>query len=387
MKKWLWGGVGILCVLFTILFVAVPPAVDSRMNRVAVSDLPLPSAEVRQLHSALRIVDLHADSLLWGRNLLERSSRGAVDVPRLIEGNVALQVFTAVTKTPYRLNYERNSAASDSIFWLAVAQRWPLRTWNSLTGRALFLSERFQDIAANSGGKLTSIRNSHELASYLERRSEEHQVTAGILGVEGAQALEGKLENLDRLYDAGYRYVSLTHFTDDEFAGSSSGVVKGGLTPFGRDLVRRMNQKKMIIDLAHASPATIRDVLKETTRPVLFSHGGLRGTCDNRRNLTDQEARGIAATGGIIGIGFWPTAACGNDPKAIARAIRYAINLVGVEHVAFGSDFDGATHPPFDSAHLALLTSALLDAGLTKEEIRSVAGENSLRFFRENLPD
>ena len=210
--------------------------------------------------------------------------------------------------------------------------------------------------------------------------------TAGILGIEGAHALGGKLENLDRLYDAGYRAISLTHFFDDEFAGSSAGVAKGGLTPLGRELVRRMNDKRMIIDLAHASPATIADVLALTKRPVIYSHGGLKGTCNNRRNLSGDEARGIARGGGLVGIGFWETAVCGKDARAVARALRYAVNLVGAEHVALGSDFDGATTVPFDAAHLAELTAALLDADFREDEIRAVMGENVLRFLAENLP-
>jgi len=387
MKKALWGALVLFLVLVLAFFLAVPPLVDSALNRVSASIITPPSTKAQELHGSLRIVDLHADSLLWGRNLLEKGARGHMDVPRLIEGNVALQVFTAVTKSPRGLNYERNDANSDNIFWLALAQRWPPRTWNSLTERALFLAQRFQTTAANSGGNLVAIRTSHDLTAYLDRREKNRGMTAGLLGIEGAHALDGKLENLDRLYDEGYRYISLTHFFDDEFAGSSAGVAKGGLTPLGRELVHRMNERKIIIDLAHASPETIREVVQLTKRPVIFSHGGLQGNCNNRRNLSDEEARGIAATGGLIGIGYWPTAVCGNDPRAIARAIRYAVQVAGIEHVALGSDFDGSIVAPFDTAHLAELTDALLQEGFTESEIRTVMGENALRFFRENLSD
>ena len=378
-------------VLLAILIVGgllvVPAVVDSVFNGVLRIPATPPSQKALTLHSNLRIVDLHADTLLWGRNLLHRSDRGHVDVPRLLEGNVAIQVFTAVTKTPRGLNYERNDATSDNIFWLALAQRWPVRTWRSLTERALYLARRFDAAVAESNGTLVPIRNLLELTAYLQRREREKRITAGILGIEGAQALDGKLDNLDRLTAAGYRYISLAHFFDNEFAGSSAGVHKGGLTPLGRELVRRMNEKKIIIDLAHASPQTIHDVLLLTTQPVLYSHGGLQGNCNNRRNLTDEEARGIARTGGIIGIGFWPTAVCGNDPNAIAQAIRYAAGVVGIEHVALGSDFDGAVHTPFDAAQLPELTDALLKQGFDAEEVHAVMGENALRFFRKNLPD
>jgi len=387
MKKALWIALVLILVLVLAFFLAVPPLVDSSFNRVSATIIIPPSTNALELHGSLRIVDLHADSLLWGRDLLERGTRGLVDVPRLIAGNVALQVFTAVTKSPRGLNYDRNDANSDNIFWLALAQRWPPRTWNSLTERALFLAKRFQTTAANSGGRLVAICTSHDLTAYLDRREKDRGVTAGLLGIEGAHALDGKLENLDRLYDAGYRYISLTHFFDDEFAGSSAGVVKGGLTPLGGELIHRMNERKIIIDLAHASPETIREVVQLTKRPVIFSHGGLQGNCNNRRNLSDEEARGIAATGGLIGIGYWPTAVCGNDVRAIAKAIRYAVQVAGIEHVALGSDFDGSIVAPFDAAHLAELTDALLKEGFKENEIRAIMGENALRFFRENLSD
>jgi membrane dipeptidase len=206
------------------------------------------------------------------------------------------------------------------------------------------------------------------------------------LGIEGAQALNGKIENLEWLFQAGYRYMSLTHFFDDEFAGSSAGVNKGGLTPLGHELVRQMNARGMIIDLAHTSPQTIRDVLVESKRPVIYSQGGLQGNGNNRRNLSDDEARGIARSGGIIGIGFWPTAVCGRDARAVARAIRYAVQVVGIEHVGLGSDFDGSVTVPFDAAHLSELTGALLQEGFSAAEIRAVMGDNALRFFSETLP-
>ena len=212
----------LLLILVLGFFFAVPPLVDSTLNKVTRSGTAHPSQRSLALHNSLRIVDLHTDSLLWGRDLLKRSNRGHVDMPRLLEGNVALEVFTAVTKTPRGLNYERNDASTDNIFWLALVQRWPPRTWSSLTERALYLASRFDAMAAESKGTLVPIRNSRDLAAYLERREKDKHITAGILGIEGAQALDGKLENLDRLAAAGYRYISLAHFYDDEFAGSSS---------------------------------------------------------------------------------------------------------------------------------------------------------------------
>ena len=139
-------------------------------------------------------------------------------------------------------------------------------------------------------------------------------------------------------------------------------------------------------DLAHLSAAAIDDVLALATRPTVVSHTGVRGTCDNARNLSDDQIRRIAAGGGVVGIGFWAVAACGLAPADIARAIDHVVRLVGAEHAALGSDYDGATTVGFDVSALPALTQALLDAGLTETEIRRVLGENVLRLLAGNLP-
>jgi len=142
----------------------------------------------------------------------------------------------------------------------------------------------------------------------------------------------------------------------------------------------------MLVDVAHASAATVDDVLAMAARPVVASHTGLRGTADNARNLTDMQARDIAETGGVIGIGFWPTACGGDDVAAIARAIQYAVGIAGTEHVALGSDFDGAVPVPFDATGLVRLTDALIDAELSDDDIAKVMGSNVRRLLADVLP-
>ena len=247
-------------------------------------------------------------------------------------------------------------------------------------------ARKLQETADRSGGKFTLIRTSAELSAYLDRRIKEPQITAGFLGIEGAHALDGNLDNLDRLFDAGVRMMAPTHFFDNDIGGSAHGVAKGGLSDKGREMIRRMEAKKMIVDLAHASPQTIDDVLSIATRPVVVSHTGVKGTCDNTRNLSDDQLKAIAKTGGVIGIGFWDTAVCGNDARAIARAIRYTANLVGVDHVALGSDNDGAVTVPFDISGVIEITDALLQEGFTDEEVGKIMGRNTLRLLVENLP-
>jgi membrane dipeptidase len=378
----------VLC--FVVAFFSrAPRIVDEQENKV-VRKPPYGttvSEAARTLHQQLTIADLHADSLLWGGDLLGRSSYGHVDIPRLADGNVALQVFALPTKSPHGLNIESNDDKSDDIFWLALAEHWPPRTWRSLTERALYQAQRLHEFALASRGGFSLIESSADLSNYLRHRQANGSLTSGLLAIEGAHALEGKLENLDVLYSAGYRMMSPSHFFDSDIGGSAAGVGKIGLTDKGRAWVREMEARRMIIDLAHASAKTIDDVLAIATRPVVVSHTGVKGTCNNNRNLTDDQIRAIAAKGGLIGIGYWDTATCGMDARAIVRAMKYASNLVGAEHLALGSDFDGAVTEPFDTTGVVEITGAMMDAGFSEPEIRMIMGENAVKFLQENLPE
>jgi membrane dipeptidase len=376
----------VLCIVAAFL-VEVPRLVDEEQNKVVKKPPYAASERALNLHKELTIADLHADSLLWGRDLLQRNTYGQVDIPRLADGNVALQVFSLPTKAPRGLNIESNEDKGDEIFWLAMVDRWPPKTWNSLTERALYQARRLHQFAQGSRGGFVVIENSADLSSYLERRRLNGRLTAGLLSVEGAHALDGKLENLDVLYRAGYRMMSPSHFFDNDIGGSAAGVHKTGLTEKGREWVRQMEARRMIVDLAHASPKTIDDVLAIATRPVVVSHTGVKGTCNNNRNLSDDQIRAVAANGGLIGIGYWSTATCGTDARAIVKAMRYVSDRVGVEHVALGSDFDGAVTAPFDTTGLVEITDAMLEAGYSEPEIRMIMGENVVRFLRANLPE
>lgn len=378
--------IGLLIVIVLAGVWAFAPAIaEKQMNRVTNRSIPV-TDRARAIHAKYFVADLHADTTLWNRDLLARGSRGHVDVPRLIEGGVALQAFTIVTKTPRGMNIERNTGASDNITLLAIAELWPPRTWNNLTERALYEASRITDAAARSNGQLSVIRSAADLAAFETKHATDRKTVAAFIGVEGAHALSGDLANLDRLFDAGVRMMAPTHFFDTEIGGSAHGVSQSGLTPLGREWVNRMEAKKMVIDLAHASPATIDDALKLATRPVVVSHTGVRGTCDNQRNLSDAQLAAIAANGGVVGIGVWETAVCGADARAIARAIEHAINVAGFEHVALGSDFDGAVTAPFDVSGMPQITQALLDLGMDETKIESVLGGNVRRLLKALLP-
>jgi microsomal dipeptidase-like Zn-dependent dipeptidase len=378
----------VLAVLGLVAFWTFAPSiVEKGRNAVAAHD-PYPVSEAaRALHSGLVIGDWHADSLLWKRDLLQRGDRGQVDLPRLIEGGVAVQVFTAVTKSPMGLNYDANSAdAFDNITLLAFGQLWPVRTWQSIYQRAIYQAEKLQGFEAASNGQLKIIRSRADLEAVLEARARGEVVVGGILGVEGLHPLEGKFENLAGLIAAGHRVFGLQHFFDNELGGSLHGTGNHGLTDFGREVVAALAGMPVIIDVAHSSPQVALDVLAMTDVPIVLSHSGIHSHCPVKRNFPDDLMQAIAASGGVIGMGYWAEVACDRiDPDGIAAMIKAGIAAVGEDHISLGSDFDGSVATAFDTSELPALTDALMRAGLNQVQIGKVMGGNMLRVLRARL--
>lgn len=374
----------VLVIAAAVAHFALPRIVEARLNPVL--QPPPYDAPVWARNVAQDSVDLHADPLLWGRDLLRRASRGHVDVPRLQDAGAALQVFGVVTQAPAGMNIHSNREGRDQVTALAVASFWPPRTWNSRRERALYQAQRLREMAARSAGTLVLIRSRAGLDDLLERRRRGSREIGALLALEGSQALEGDLHAVDALYETGFRMMAPTHFVDTAISGSAHGAGKGGLTALGREWLRVLEAKRVMVDLAHASPRTVDDVLAAATRPVVVSHTGVKATCDNARNLSDAQLRALATNGALVGIGYWETATCGHDAAAIARAIRHAADVMGVGHVALGSDFDGAVAEPFDATGVPLIAEALRAAGFSDPEIRAVFSGNALRFFQHALP-
>ena len=385
--RWLLGLLAIIAAGVGVGLITGPGLLESSLNRVERVTLPAPGDEAKALHATLDMVDLHADTLLWGRDVLVRGTRGHVDVPRLVEGRFAVQVFSTVTKTPRGQNYDRNTSDTDSITLLALINAWPARTWNSLTERAIFQAERLQQAAGTSPEALMLLLRKEDVRTLMKARTGGSSIIGGLLSTEGAHALEGRIESVQRLREAGYRMIGLTHFFDNEVGGSLHGVSKEGLSPFGFQAVRAMEDAGIIVDLAHASEQMVSDVLQVATRPPVVSHTGVRGTCNSARNLSDETMKAIAAKGGLIGIGYWKGAVCDDTPAGVAKAIRYAVDLVGEDHVALGSDYDGSTTVTFDASGSVVLVEAMLRTGLTADQVRKITGGNALRFLEANLPD
>jgi microsomal dipeptidase-like Zn-dependent dipeptidase len=333
------------------------------------------------------IADLHCDELLWDRDLLKRVDYGHVDLPRMQQANMAFEVFTIVSKVPAGINIEKNDGNSDQIAWLSFAQLRPPTNWFSIKKRALKQCENLHEFAARSEGQLRVVATKKELQQFIVDRQKKHSLVAGMLGLEGAQPLEGDLDNLDKFYESGVRYIGLAHFYDNEWAGSAHGISKGGLTPMGKLLVKKMDALHITIDLAHASQQTIDDVLAMHDGPLLVSHTGVKGICDNQRNLSDRHLIEIGKRNGLVGIGLWETAVCGTDAVATAKSLRYAADKIGVDKVALGSDWDGAIEAAFDVTGLPRIVTALENEGFTRAEIEKIMGGNVRDYFLRNLPD
>ncbi len=394
MRKLKIAGVTVLVIVLVavgVFLMVGPGMIEKSMNKVAAHPSYEISAAARARHAGLIIMDWHSDSLLWNRNLLKRADYGHMDIPRLADGNVAIQMFTAVTKSPKGQNYDSNTAESDRITSLVIAQLWPPATWSSLYERALYQSRKLHDFASRAPERLKIIRTQKDLITGLQLRSKTNsngsaQVVLGLLGIEGCHCLEGKLENVKGLFDAGYRMISLHHFFDNELGGSLHGISHDGLNEFGRQVVRELERLEIIIDVAHSAPEVVDDVLRIASRPVVVSHTGVHGACRSKRNISDEQMQRIAAQGGLICIGYWKGAVCDISPASIVKSLRYAIALVGEDHVALGSDFDGTTTTAFDTSELAVLTQEMVNSGFSDSEIDKVMGGNSVRFLSSYLP-
>jgi pentatricopeptide repeat protein len=377
----------VLLVLGAVAFFAFAPGiVEKGMNKVEPAALPEVSDQTRELHDSLQIIDMHSDTLLWDRDLLDRSDRGHMDLPRLEDGNVALQVFSSVSKSPKGQNYDSNTDETDNITLLTVAQLQPPRTWGSLLQRSLFHAEKLQNAVDDSEGELRFIRTRGDLDQLISDREDGQEVTGALFSVEGLQNLEGDFDNLETLYDAGLRMAGFTHFFDNEVAGSMHGVEKGGLTDLGRQVFEEMERRGIVVDIAHASHEAVAQMLQMATKPVVLSHGGVQATCDVNRNLTDEEVRGVAATGGVVGVGYWDAAVCELTVEAVVDAIDHVVEVGGIETAGLGSDYDGSTTVGWDTSELAAITQELVNRGYDETEIAAIMGGNTLRVLRATLP-
>jgi membrane dipeptidase len=418
---------------------------DSQINRVVGSDeQPAATADPAfdAFFTSLFIADLHADALLWTRDLSRRQDRGHVDFARLCAGNVAFQVFSVPTRFPLtsrgadgRPYHDERSLDLIGLLWRFEVASRPWRSQWDLEQRALSQAADLHALASRleAPRRLQLIDDVDDFATFLTawKRSavpaeQGPCLVGGILAAEGLQFVTGGTQALDRLFGAGFRMGGLTHHFDNPLAGSSTGGLRHGLTDAGRTALDRMVELGMAVDLAHASDSTIRGTtaaMRTRGRPVPVSHTGIQRHCatQSERNISDEGVRDVALTGGIVGVIYGPGFVCrrSGDPRArIIGGIVEAMNAIDdllqpltraggcatacvddpADHIAFGSDWDGAISSPIDAAGMRLLVAALraerapacADAACRRysdEQIRKIAGRNVCRVIAASLPE
>lgn len=317
------------------------------------------------LHREAIVFDGHCDTLLsvleGKRPLAERSDQGHADLPRLLAGGVTAQIM-ALFARPF-----------------ALGGRAP--TWEALR----MLDAFYQ--AAEASPDLILATGAADV-----RRAKAEGRLAGVIGLEGAEALQGDLGVLRSLYRLGLRNLGLTWSLRNEAAdGVFEAETGGGLTRFGVALVKEANRLGIMVDIAHLAPAGVRDVLALSEAPVVASHANARAVCDHPRNLTDEQLEALAARGGVVGVTFVPSFVSaeseGQSIEGLLDHIDHIVRTVGVDYVGLGSDFDG-----YDGAQLVgmadvtafpAITAGLVARGYGEEAVRKVLGMNWLRVFEQ----
>ncbi|ATB34244.1 dipeptidase [Melittangium boletus] len=338
--------------------------------------MPPTSRDVLELHRRWCIADSHADSLMWNRDLCARSDEGHVDFPRLFEAGMKLQCFTLVT---------RGFPVVDGFEAFATMRGWPPEARANEWTRALWQIDRLEEFCRRSEGRVRITSSGRA----LEENLAEGRLSA-VLGVEGAHAIEGRVERVAELHARGVRFMGLTHLSNNEAGGSSFPMMGNRpLSPLGRSVLEEMTRVGMSVDLAHASERTLEDILAHPTARYFSSHTGVRAEGGGWRNLTDEVLRRIAERGGVAGIILAPVYLGGDAIDDVVRHIEHALGVMGEEAVGIGSDYDGMVALPRgfqDVTDLPKLTEALLRRH-PEARVERVLGGNFRRFFRETLGD
>jgi len=319
--------------------------------------------------------DSHADSLMWNRDLNQRSTAGHVDFPRLAEGGVRIQCFTIVT---------RGYPFVGGFPLFAAYRGWPREAWRSDFGRCVWQLDRLDAYCQASGGKARVTASGAALEAALAEGA-----LCVVIGIEGAHALEGRVERVRDLYARGVRFMGLTHLSNNELGGSSFPLMGNRpLTPLGRDMLDEMAQVGMLVDVAHASEQTLAEILSHPKARPFCSHTGVRAEGGGWRNLSDPALRTIADKGGVVGIILATVYLGGREFSDVCRHIEHAVKVMGEDAVGIGSDFDGMVPLPRgmrDVRDFSKIAEALLARGHPEARVDKILGGNLRRMFRETL--
>jgi membrane dipeptidase len=367
------------------------------------------SPRAKKLHSSAIIVDTHDDTtqrlLTPGFDIGIRHTDGSIDIPRMREGNLGAIFFS---------------------IWMSGTVTGP-----EAVKRSLDQIDTVREMVRTHSKDLALCTTAAEI-----RRAHAEGKIAVLMGVEGGHMIASDLSVLRSYAALGVRYMTLTHYLNDEWADSSTDKpAHNGLTDFGKDVVREMNRQGMMVDISHVADKTFYDALAVSQAPMIASHSSCRALCDHPRNMTDDMIKALASKGGVIQINYHigflsqeyrdATKAnpdldkqmqaeidkrCGKNEDCQLREgdnlvreavnagklprvgwekiidhIDHAVKLVGADHVGLGSDFDGANMPfgMESAADLPKITDALLKKGYSEADIRKILGENTLRVMEQ----
>lgn len=328
------------------------------------------SDAARALHDEYPAIDLHADTLMWSRwigydvhkahepPLPFAALGGHVDLPRMREGGMGAQFFGLVSLP------------------LADRPRGMARTC-------------FEQIDALDRqilvrpGKLRLVKKAHEIEACRDEG-----VIAALLGIEGAHALEGRLDNVAKFARRGVRYLGFLHFSSNEagFPAYGRGTRDEGLTRWGHELVEACEHEGVIVDLAHINRRGFLDACRAAKKPPIVSHTGVLGAFEHWRNIDDAQLRAVADKGGVVGVIFCPRFVGGDGLEPVVKHLKHIVDVVGEDVPALGSDWDGfivPTSPLKDPRGLPLLTDALLEAGFSKQAVGKILRGNVMRVLAE----
>ena len=367
------------------------------------------AARAKKLHFSSIVVDTHDDTtqrFLDGKfDLGPRNAAGSIDIPRMKEGGLGAIFFS---------------------IWMSSKITGP-----EAVDRALVQIDAVREQVRKHPADLMLATTAAEV-----REAHKQGKIAALMGVEGGHMINSSLPVLRAYAALGVRYMTLTHYGNDEWADSSTDKpVHNGLTDFGKDVVREMNRLGMMVDISHVSDKTFYDALGVSKAPLIASHSSCRAICDAPRNMTDQMMKDLAAKGGVIQInyhvGFLSQEfrnaekatpelqkaiadevhnRCGENESCqliegdritreyvekgqlprvnfekIIEHIDHAVKVAGIDHVGLGSDFDGANMPygMEDATKLPAITEALLQKGYSEGDVRKILGENTLRLMAD----
>jgi membrane dipeptidase len=316
------------------------------------------------LHRDSIVFDAHCDTVLAllcdDRKLAERSSQGHIDLPRLLDGGVTAQVFALFIED----NYLPAGAARQTLRLLDTFYR-------ALDDHAVQLMLALQ-------------------AKDIKQAKEEHKIAA-VIGLEGAEALEGDLALLRVFHRLGLRLLTIAWSRRNQAAdGVAEARTRGGLTNHGWQLVEECNRLGIIVDISHLAPAGVSDVLEATNAPVIASHSNAQALCPHARNLTDEQLDAVARNGGVVGVTFVPAFILEDEKQAnldrLLDHVDHIVGVAGVDHVGLGSDFDGFSAPPpqglEDVTCMPGITAGLVERGYSADDVRKILGLNFLRVFQ-----